>query len=47
MVVVSVATAAEPRVTDARGHSDYFAPGSTSLANLTRIVLGETPEVTS
>ncbi|MEW2073788.1 alpha/beta hydrolase [Streptomyces sp. NPDC013433] len=29
------------------GHSDYFAPGSTSLANLTRIVLGETPEVTS
>ncbi|MFE2275816.1 alpha/beta hydrolase [Streptomyces sp. NPDC059454] len=29
------------------GHSDYFAPGSTSLANLTRIVLGETPAVTS
>ncbi|GGX13849.1 hypothetical protein GCM10010297_39220 [Streptomyces malachitofuscus] len=28
------------------GHSDYFAPGSTSLANLTRIVLGETPAVT-
>jgi len=27
------------------GHSDYFKPGSTSLANLTRIVLGETPEV--
>jgi hypothetical protein len=27
------------------GHSDYFRPGSTSLANLTRIVLGETPEV--
>ncbi|MET7452746.1 alpha/beta hydrolase [Streptomyces sp. NPDC005574] len=26
------------------GHSDYFAPGSLSLANLTRIVLGETPE---
>ncbi|MCF1598376.1 alpha/beta hydrolase [Streptomyces muensis] len=26
------------------GHSDYFRPGSTSLANLTRIVLGETPE---
>ncbi|MGC0376017.1 alpha/beta hydrolase [Streptomyces sp. SAI-229] len=29
------------------GHSDYFAPGSASLANLTRIVLGETPAVTS
>ncbi|OKK09999.1 hypothetical protein AMK33_13640 [Streptomyces sp. CB02400] len=29
------------------GHSDYFAPGSTSLANLTRIVLGETRAVTS
>ncbi|MEU7468824.1 alpha/beta hydrolase [Streptomyces sp. NPDC044984] len=29
------------------GHSDYFAPGSTSLANLTRIVLGETAAVTS
>ena len=28
----------------AGGHSDYFRPGSTSLANLTRIVLGETPE---
>ncbi|MFD8740451.1 alpha/beta hydrolase [Streptomyces sp. NPDC059618] len=28
------------------GHSDYFAPGSESLANLTRIVLGDTPEVT-
>ncbi|OIJ87659.1 hypothetical protein BIV24_24275 [Streptomyces colonosanans] len=28
------------------GHSDYFKPGSTSLANLTRIVLGESPEVT-
>ncbi|GAA2538968.1 MULTISPECIES: alpha/beta hydrolase [Streptomyces] len=28
------------------GHSDYFAPGSTSLANLTRIVLGETEAVT-
>ncbi|MFE5816276.1 alpha/beta hydrolase [Streptomyces sp. NPDC056479] len=28
------------------GHSDYFKPGSTSLANLTRIVLGETSEVT-
>ncbi|WP_078662367.1 alpha/beta hydrolase [Streptomyces bicolor] len=27
------------------GHSDYFRPGSTSLANLTRIVLGETSEV--
>ncbi|MFE4051830.1 alpha/beta hydrolase [Streptomyces sp. YIM B13518] len=29
------------------GHSDYFAPGSASLANLTRIVLGETSAVTS
>ncbi|MDC0767533.1 alpha/beta hydrolase [Streptomyces sp. HD] len=28
------------------GHSDYFRPGSTSLANMTRIVLGETPGVT-
>ncbi|MFF3938381.1 alpha/beta hydrolase [Streptomyces phaeofaciens] len=28
------------------GHSDYFTPGSVSLANLTRIVLGETTEVT-
>ncbi|WDF40063.1 alpha/beta fold hydrolase [Streptomyces sp. T12] len=27
------------------GHSDYFRPGSTSLTNLTRIVLGERPEV--
>ncbi|MFJ2949007.1 alpha/beta hydrolase [Streptomyces sp. NPDC087226] len=29
------------------GHSDYFAPGSASLTNLTRIVLGETRAVTS
>ncbi|MFF9485959.1 alpha/beta hydrolase [Streptomyces sp. NPDC014676] len=29
------------------GHSDYFAPGSASLANLTRIVLGDTSAVTS
>ncbi|MEV6763961.1 alpha/beta hydrolase [Streptomyces sp. NPDC051105] len=28
------------------GHSDYFTPGSVSLANLARIVLGETTEVT-
>ncbi|MBW8798835.1 MAG: hypothetical protein JF597_36265 [Streptomyces sp.] len=28
------------------GHSDYFTPGSASLANLARIVLGETTEVT-
>ncbi|MBT2416952.1 alpha/beta fold hydrolase [Streptomyces sp. ISL-22] len=28
------------------GHSDYFRPGSTSLANLARIALGETSEVT-
>jgi len=30
----------------AAGHSDYFVPGSESLANLTRIVLGDTSEVT-
>ncbi|GGW73620.1 alpha/beta hydrolase [Streptomyces griseoloalbus] len=29
------------------GHSDYFAPGSPSLTNLTRIVLAETRAVTS
>ncbi|MBK6019539.1 hypothetical protein JHN45_52020, partial [Streptomyces sp. MBT53] len=29
------------------GHSDYFSPGSASLANLARIVLGETTEVTT
>ncbi|MFF8932819.1 alpha/beta hydrolase [Streptomyces longwoodensis] len=28
------------------GHSDYFAPGSASLANVARIVLGRTTEVT-
>ncbi|MDN3026445.1 alpha/beta hydrolase [Streptomyces sp. S.PB5] len=28
------------------GHSDYFAPGSVSLTNLARIVLGDTSEVT-
>ncbi|GAB2736070.1 alpha/beta hydrolase [Streptomyces bullii] len=28
------------------GHSDYFAPGSTSLTNLARIVLGDTKAVT-
>ncbi|MER5432084.1 alpha/beta hydrolase [Streptomyces sp. NPDC002588] len=28
------------------GHSDYFRPGSVSLANMARIVLGETSEVT-
>ncbi|GCB47346.1 alpha/beta hydrolase [Streptomyces sp. NL15-2K] len=28
------------------GHSDYFAPGSLSLTNLARIVLGETSKVT-
>ncbi|MDR3081705.1 MAG: alpha/beta hydrolase family protein [Streptomyces sp.] len=27
------------------GHSDYFTPGSVSVANLARIVLGRTPEV--
>ncbi|MEW1599925.1 alpha/beta hydrolase [Streptomyces sp. NPDC093808] len=29
------------------GHGDYYAPGSPSLANLTRIVLGDTQAVTS
>jgi len=28
------------------GHSDYFTPGSVSLTNLARIVLGDTAEVT-
>lgn len=28
------------------GHSDYFRPGSAALANIARIVLGETSEVT-
>ncbi|MFG2460889.1 alpha/beta hydrolase [Streptomyces sp. NPDC048523] len=28
------------------GHSDYFSPGSVSLTNLARIVLGDTTEVT-
>ncbi|MFF1303919.1 alpha/beta hydrolase [Streptomyces sp. NPDC058307] len=28
------------------GHSDYFSPGSVSLSNLARIVLGDTAEVT-
>jgi hypothetical protein len=28
------------------GHSDYFSPGSVSLTNLARIVLGQTSEVT-
>ncbi|MFI9568167.1 alpha/beta hydrolase [Streptomyces rishiriensis] len=28
------------------GHSDYFRPGSVALANIARIVLGETSEVT-
>ncbi|MEO3801343.1 alpha/beta hydrolase [Nonomuraea sp. B1E8] len=28
------------------GHSDYFAPGSASLRNLTRIVLGRSEQVT-
>ena len=27
------------------GHSDYFRPGSVALANIARIVLGETSEV--
>lgn len=28
------------------GHSDYLKPGSVSLANIARIVLGKTPEMT-
>lgn len=28
------------------GHSDYLKPGSVSLANIARIVLGKTPELT-
>jgi hypothetical protein len=28
------------------GHDQYYAPGSESLANLARIVLGRTDEVT-
>lgn len=41
---VSPAFGARVFAAGAGGHSDYFRPGSTSLANLTRIVLGETPE---
>ncbi|MFD0225925.1 alpha/beta hydrolase [Streptomyces hirsutus] len=43
-----VSPAFGPRVFTAGdgGHGDYFAPGSTSLTNLTRIVLGETEAVT-
>ncbi|MCN9241837.1 alpha/beta hydrolase family protein [Streptomyces sp. RY43-2] len=41
-----VSAAYGARVFDAGdgGHSDYFAPGSVSVANLARIVLGRTPE---
>ncbi|CAL9302136.1 alpha/beta hydrolase [Streptomyces sp. SudanB182_2057] len=43
-----VSAAFGARVFDAAGagHSGYFAPGSASLANLARITLGETSEVT-
>lgn len=33
-------------VDGARGHSEYFAPGTASLTNLTRIATGRTSEVT-
>ncbi|WP_149548122.1 alpha/beta hydrolase [Streptomyces marokkonensis] len=44
---VSPAFGARVFAAGAGGHSDYFAPGSVSLANLTRIVLGDTRAVTS
>ncbi|MEU2623616.1 alpha/beta hydrolase [Streptomyces sp. NPDC007157] len=43
---VSPAFGARVFAAGAGGHSDYFTPGSVSLANLARIVLGETTEVT-
>ncbi|WP_328360036.1 alpha/beta hydrolase family protein [Streptomyces sp. NBC_00445] len=43
---VSPAFAARVFTAGDGGHSDYFAPGSASLANLARIVLGEASEVT-
>ncbi|PAZ14217.1 hypothetical protein CLM62_20795 [Streptomyces sp. SA15] len=43
---VSPAFGARVFVAGDGGHSDYFAPGSLSLTNLARIVLGETSELT-
>jgi hypothetical protein len=43
---VSPSFGADVFAAGAGGHSDYFAPGSASLANVARIVLGRTPEVT-
>ncbi|MGW1159192.1 alpha/beta hydrolase [Streptomyces sp. NPDC002519] len=43
---VSAAYGARVFAAGGGGHSDYFAPGSVSLANLARIVLGRTSEVT-
>ncbi|MFE9677454.1 alpha/beta hydrolase [Streptomyces sp. NPDC006259] len=43
---VSPAFGARVFAAGAGGHSDYFRQGSTCLANLVRIVLGETSEVT-
>jgi hypothetical protein len=43
---VSPAFGAQVFTAGSGGHSDYFRPGSVSLTNLARIVLGETKEVT-
>ncbi|WP_435879280.1 alpha/beta hydrolase [Streptomyces tuirus] len=43
---VSPAFGARVFTAGAGGHSDYFRPGSTSLTNLARIVLGDTKAVT-
>ncbi|WP_406443585.1 alpha/beta hydrolase family protein [Streptomyces sp. NBC_01613] len=43
---VSPAFGAQVFAAGTGGHSDYFRPGSVALANLTRIVLGDTKEVT-
>ncbi|MFI9151055.1 alpha/beta hydrolase [Streptomyces sp. NPDC053367] len=42
---VSPAYGARVFAAGAGGHSDYFTPGSVALANLARIVLGDTSEV--
>ncbi|MGW1785113.1 alpha/beta hydrolase [Streptomyces sp. NPDC002143] len=43
---MSAAFGAHVFAAGAGGHSDYFRPGSAALANIARIVLGETSEVT-
>ena len=43
---VSLAFGAHVFAAGSGGHSDYFRPGSVSLTNLARIVLGESKEVT-